>query len=79
MRIEASVRAASACSCVAPSSVLQQFGDLGGADLFQLVDGAQHPGGVFQAQAQVEALGQLAVVHAQAEVPDGQGAKAPRR
>ena len=35
-----------------------------GTNLLQLVDGAQHGRGVGQAQAQVEALGQLAVIHA---------------
>ena len=54
---------------------LQQFRDLGRADLFQLVDAAQHAGGVVQADAAVEAFGQFAVVDAQAEVRNGQGAE----
>ena len=52
---------------------LEQLGHLGGADLFQLVDAAQHAGGVGQADAAVEALGQLAVVDAQPEVGDRAG------
>ena len=41
-------------------------------NLLQLVDGAQHGRGVGQAQAQVEALGQLAVIHAQLEIGNRQ-------
>ena len=42
------------------------------ANLLQLIDGTQHGRGVGQAQAQVEALGQLAVIHAQLEIGNRQ-------
>ena len=42
------------------------------ADLLELVDLAQHGGGVGEAHGAVEALGELAVVHAQHERRDGQ-------
>ena len=43
-----------------------------GADLLELVDLAQHGGGVVEADAAVEALGELAVVDPQHELRDGQ-------
>ena len=55
--------------------LLEQPRDLLRADLLQLVDAAQHAGGVLQADAPVEALGELAVVHADEEVADRQGAE----
>ena len=55
--------------------LLEQLGHALGADLLQLVDGAQHPGGVLQPDPPVEALGELAVVDPQREVPDRQGAQ----
>ena len=51
---------------------LKLLGHALGTNLLQLVDGAQHGRGVGQAQAQVEALGQLAVIHAQLEVGNRQ-------
>ena len=55
---------------------LEQFGHLVRADLFQLVDAAQHPGGVGEADAVVEALGQLAVVDPEQEAGIGRALRA---
>ena len=52
--------------------VAQGLGDPLGADLLEIVDVAQHPGGVLQPDALVEPLGELAVVDAQHERRDGQ-------
>ncbi len=50
----------------------EQVGDLGGADLVELVDGAQHRGRVVGPDAPVEALGELAVVDLDDRRRDGQ-------
>ena len=75
MRMAARLRAACACSSVAPSSDFSSSADLCRADLLELVDAPQHPGGVRQADAAVEAFRKFAVVDAQAEVGNRQGAQ----